>query len=225
MFLIGSLVNGLAIAAGGLIGVLGGKFLPERMKDTLLHATALMSIGVAIPGLVKTGNALIPILSLLIGAIVGELLNIDGFVNRLGDKLQSVFKGRGRITEGFVTGSLVFAVGAMAVMGALDSGLKNDHAVLYAKSVIDGVASIVFATGMGVGVMFSGLSVFLVEGLIAALATLVAPFLSAAVLTEVTFTGSLLILAISFNVLGITKIKVLNLVPALICPIFLCMFL
>lgn len=225
MFLLGSLVNGLAIVAGSLIGVFGGKFLPERMKPTLLHTMALASIGIAIPGLTKTGNALIPILSLVIGAIAGELLDIDGFINRLGDKLQSVFKGHGKITEGFVTGSLVFAVGAMAVMGALDGGLRNDHSILYAKSIMDGVTSVVFATGMGIGVMFSGVSVFLVEGLIAALATLVAPLLSDAVMTEITFTGSLLIMAIGFNVLGITKIKVLNLAPALICPVFLCMFL
>ena len=150
MILTGALINGAAIVAGGVVGTFGGKLMPQRMKETVLAATALISIGIGVSGLGSSNNQL-------------------------------------RITEGFVTGSLVFAVGAMAVMGALDSGLKNDHTVLLAKSVIDGTAAIAFAGSLGIGVAFSGASVLLVEGLLALLASLVAPLLTGAVLFSAVF--------------------------------------
>ena len=131
----------------------------------------------------------------------------------------------GRITEGFVTGTLVFAVGAMTIMGSLDSGLKNDHTVLIAKSVIDGISSIIFASTMGVGVAFAGLSVFVIEGGITLLASLVAPLLTEVVINEITFVGSLLILGISGNLLGITKLKLLNMMPEVLLPILFCRFM
>ena len=168
---------------------------------------------------------MIPILSLIIGTIIGELLDIDTAVNRFGDFLRKKVGGRGAFTEGFVTGSLVYAVGAMAVMGALDSGIKGDHAILIAKSVIDGVSAVVFGSTLGLGVAFSGLTVFAVEGLLALLASVIAPYLGAAVIAEITFTGSLLIFAISLNILGVTKLKVLNMTPGLLLPIVLCLFM
>lgn len=226
MILLGSLVNGGAIVVGSAVGLLFKKLLPERMRSTLLQATSLCSLGIAIPGLIgNDGNALVPILSLVIGTLIGELLNIDGAMTRLGDALQRRLAGHGSVTEGFVTASLVFAIGAMAVMGSLQGGLQNQHSILYAKAIIDGVASVVFASTLGIGVAFSGLTVFVVEGAMALLASLIAPYLSDVVVTQITFTGSLLIFAISLNVMGVTKIKVLNMVPALILPIFLCMFL
>lgn len=225
MILIGSIVNGAAIVIGALVGMLGGKLMPERMKNAIISALALITIGIAVPGLMGSSKPLVPILSLIIGTIIGELLDIDGAVNRLGDFLQKKVGGKGAFTEGFVTGSLIFAVGAMGVMGALDSGIKGDHAILIAKSVIDAVSAVVFASTMGIGVAFSGLTAFVWEGLITVLASAVAPYLSAAVIAEITFTGSLMILAISFNMLGVTKIKVLNMTPALLLPILLCLFM
>ena len=225
MILTGALVNGAAIVAGGLVGTFGGKLMPQRMKETVLAATALISIGIGVSGLSSSNNQLIPILSLVLGTIIGELLNIETAVERLGSWLQKRFGDLGRITEGFVTGSLVFAVGAMAVMGALDSGLKDDHTVLLAKSIIDGTAAIAFAGSLGIGVAFSGASVLLVEGLLALLASLMAPLLTDAVLAEITFTGSLLIIGIGLNVLGLTKLRILNMMPAALFPILLCRFL
>lgn len=122
--------------------------MPERMKQTLLTAAALLAMGIGISGLSSSNNQLIPILSLILGTIVGELLNIEHAVERMGAWLQKKFSGIGRITEGFVTGTLVFAVGAMAVMGGLDSGLKNDHTILFAKSIIDCVSAVAFAGSM-----------------------------------------------------------------------------
>ena len=156
MILTGALVNGVAIVVGGLAGTFGGKLMPERMKQTLLTAAALLAMGIGISGLSSSNNQLIPILSLILGTIVGELLNIEHAVERMGAWLQKKFSGMGRITEGFVTGTLVFAVGAMAVMGGLDSGLKNDHTILFAKSIIDCVSAVAFASSMGIGVAFAG---------------------------------------------------------------------
>ena len=153
------------------------------------------------------------------------LLHIESGVERIGGWLQRRFGKLGSITEGFVSASLVFAVGALAVMGGLDSGLKNDHSILFAKSVIDFSAAVAFASSLGIGVAFSGLSVFAVEGVVALLASLLVNVLSDAVVTEITVTGSLLIIGIGLNVLGLTKLRILNMTPALLIPILLCQFM
>ena len=229
MILTGALVNLITVVAGTLVGLVAGKFLNERIRAATMSAVALITIGIAVPGLMNSTKPLVPILSLVVGTVIGEALDIDRAVSRLGDRLQEKFKGRGRITEGFVTGTLVFAVGAMTIMGSLDSGLKNDHTVLIAKSVIDGISSIIFASTMGIGVAFAGLSVFVIEGGIALLASLAATFagtlLTEVVINEITFVGSLLILGISGNLLGITKLKLLNMMPAVFLPILFCQFM
>lgn len=224
MILMGSLINAAAVVVGGLLGVFVGKLLPERLRTTLMSALALMTIGIAVPGLMKSSSALVPILSLVIGTLIGELLDINSAVSRLGERLQQRFSGRA-ITEGFVTGSLVFAVGAMAIMGPLESGLQHQHTLLISKSVIDGVGAVVFASTLGLGVALSGIVVFAVEGSVALLASLVAPYLGDAVINEITFAGSLLIIGISLNIMGVTKLRILNMVPAIFLPIILCLFL
>ena len=172
MILTGVLINAAAVAVGGVLGTLGGRLMPEKMKQTVLAATGLVSIGIGISGAIGSSNQLIPILSLVIGSVIGELLHIEDGVTRAGDWLQKKFGKMGPITDGFVSGSLVFAVGAMAVMGSLDSGLKNDHGILLAKSVIDFAGSVAFASSMGIGIVFSGLSVLAVEGVMTLLASL-----------------------------------------------------
>lgn len=221
MILLGSLVNGAAVVVGGLVGLFAGKLLPERLRGSLMAALSLMTIGIAVPGLLKSSNALIPIISMVAGTLIGELLDIDAAVNRLGEKFQKKLSGSS-VTQGFVTGSLVFAVGALAIMGPLESGLQHQHSLLISKAVIDGVASVVFASTMGLGVALSGVTVFAVEGSIALLASLVAPFLGEAVVNEITFVGSLLIVGISLNLLGLTKLHILNMVPAILLPVLLC---
>ena len=225
MILTGALVNFITVVAGTLVGLVAGRFLNERIRAATMSAVALITIGIAVPGLMNSTKPLVPILSLVIGTVIGEALDIDRFVNRLGDRLQEKFKGKGKITEGFVTGTLVFAVGAMTIMGSLDSGLKNDHTILIAKSVIDGISSIIFASTMGIGVAFAGVSVFVIEGGISLLASLVAPLLTEVVINEITFVGSLLILGISFNLLGVTKLKLLNMMPAMFLPLLFCQFM
>lgn len=225
MILTGVLINAAAVAAGGVLGTLGGRFMPEKMKQTVLAATGLVSIGIGISGAIGSSNQLIPILSLVIGSVIGELLHIEDGVTRAGDWLQKRFGKSGSITEGFVSGSLVFAVGAMAVMGSLDSGLKNDHGILLAKSVIDFAGSVAFASSMGIGIVFSGLSVLAVEGVMTLLASLLTGVLTDAVITEISVTGSLMIIGITLNVLGVTKLRILNMTPALLLPVLLCKFM
>ena len=152
-------------------------------------------------------------------------MDLDKAVNRFGDWLQRKTGGRGRITEGFVTGTMVFVIGAMSIMGSLSSGLSGDHTILYSKSVLDGVSALIFASTMGVGVLLSAVPLFLWQGGIALLAALLSPYLAADVVAEINAVGSLLIMAISLNMLGVTKIRVLNLVPAMLLPILLCRFL
>ena len=217
MILLGSIVNGAAIAVGGFAGLFVGKLLPDRMQKTLMSALALVIIGIAVPGISDSQKPLVPILSMVLGTVLGELLDLDSAVIRLGDWLQRKTGGRGKFTDGFVNGTMVFAVGAMSIMGALNSGLQGDH--------IDGVSSVIFASTLGVGVLFSSVPVFLLEALITLLASLLAPLLGADVLAEISSVGSLLILAISLNMLGVTKIRLLNLVPAMFFPLLLCKFL
>ena len=224
MILLGSAVNGIAIVIGGLVGMFAGKLLPERIRTALVPTMSLVTIGIAVPGMMNTGNLLIPILSMVVGTFIGELIDIDGALQKLSNKLQSKFKGSS-VAEGFFTCSLVFAVGAVAVMGALDSGLKGDHSLLYAKALMDGTASIAFAAALGLGVVFSSVTVFVVEGGIALLAGLVADLLSTAVINEISFVGSLLIVGISLNMMGATKLRILNMVPALVLPIIFCQFM
>ena len=225
MILTGVLINAAAVVAGGVLGTLGGRFMPEKMKQTVLAATGLVSIGIGISGAIGSSNQLIPILSLVIGAVIGELLHIEDGVTRAGDWLQKRFGKSGSITEGFVTGSLVFAVGAMAVMGSLESGLKNDHTILMTKSVIDMAGSVAFAGSLGIGVAFSALSVLVLEGTVTLLASLLTGVLTDAVITEISVTGSLIIIGVGLNVLGLTKLRIMNMTPALLLPILLCRFM
>ncbi len=225
MILTGVLINAAAVAAGGVLGTLGGRLMPEKMKQTVLAATGLVSIGIGISGAIGSSNQLIPILSLVIGSVIGELLHIEDGVTRAGDWLQKRFGKSGSITEGFVTGSLVFAVGAMAVMGSLESGLKNDHTILMTKSVIDMAGSVAFAGSLGIGVAFSALSILVLEGTVTLLASLLTGVLTDAVITEISVTGSLIIIGVGLNVLGLTKLRIMNMTPALLLPILLCRFM
>lgn len=225
MILTGVLINAAAVAVGGVLGTLGGRLMPEKMKQTVLAATGLVSIGIGISGAIGSSNQLIPILSLVIGFVIGELLHVEDGVTRAGDWLQKRFGKSGSITEGFVTGSLVFAAGAMAVMGALESGLKNDHTILMTKSVIDMAGSVAFAGSLGIGVAFSALSILVLEGTVTLLASLLTGVLTDAVITEISVTGSLIIIGVGLNVLGLTKLRIMNMTPALLLPILLCRFM
>ena len=228
--LIGTLVNTATVIAGSLIGLLLGNILPERLRDTVMKGLGLCTLFVGIDGMLGGSNALIAIISVAIGAVIGELCDLDGHLNRFAEGLERrIQRGKGgvSIAEGFVTASLVFCVGAMTIVGALNDGLTGNHEMLFTKATLDFVSSIVFASSLGIGVMLSAAAVLVIEGGVACLASLVAPFLqqNANTVPEMTVVGSILIIGISLNLLGITKLKVMNYVPAIFLPILLCMFM
>ena len=242
--LTGTIVNALAILAGAAVGMgihaLAGRFsavlgakgvrLGERLQAIVMQGVALCVLYIGVTGSLKGQNTLVAILSMVIGAILGELLDLDSRMGKLGqwvqDKLSHILKsGGGSVAEGFVTAALLFCVGAMAIVGALENGLTGNFDTLKAKAVLDGVSAIVFASSLGIGVALSAGAVLIYQGVIALAAGALSPLLGEAVIAEMTCVGSLLIVALSFNMLGITKIKVMNLVPAIFLPILLCCLL
>lgn len=228
MILTGTIVNSLTIIAGTAVGMFLGKFIPERLSDAISKGVALCVLYIGVDGMLSGENALIAIISIVLGAILGELLRLDDRIHDLGNWVERRFAGkhtRGSISEGFVSASLLFCVGAMAVMGSLDSGLLRDHSTLYAKATLDGITSIVYASTMGVGVALSAVPIFLYQGAIALGASFIEPFLTPVVIAEMKCVGSILIVGLSLNLLGLTKIKVMNYVPAVFLPILLCRFL
>ena len=228
--LVGTLVNTGAVIAGSLIGMLLGNILPERLRDTVMKGLGLCTMFIGITGLTGGSNALITIISIAVGAVIGELLDLDGLLNRFAGGLEKKFKrdsGGPSLAEGFVTASLVFCVGAMTVVGALNDGLTGNHEMLFTKATLDFVSSMIFASSLGVGVMLSASAVLVIQGSIACLASLVAPLLqqNPATIPEMTVVGSVLIMGLGMNLLGLCKLKVMNYVPAIFLPILLCLFM
>ena len=224
--MIGAIVNTLAAVVGGLLGSLLKKGIPERFADLVQKGLALCVLYIGIRGSLVGTNTLVTILSLVLGAILGELMNIDGAIERLGAWAQrKLSKGGSRLGEGFVTASLLFCVGSMAVVGSLQSGLTGNHETIFTKSMLDFVSAIILASTLGLGVCLSGIFVLVYQGAIVLLARWAAPILSDYVVAEMSCAGSLLIVALGLNMLGITKLKVANLLPAMFLPIILCLFM
>lgn len=224
--MIGAIVNTLAAVVGGLLGSLLKKGIPERFADLVQKGLALCVLYIGIKGSLVGTNTLVTILSLVLGAILGELMNIDGAIERLGAWAQrKLSKGGSRLGEGFVTASLLFCVGSMAVVGSLQSGLTGNHETIFTKSMLDFVSAIILASTLGLGVCLSGVFVLVYQGAIVLLARWAAPILSDYVVAEMSCAGSLLIVALGLNMLGITKLKVANLLPAMFLPIILCLFM
>lgn len=229
--LTGTLVNTATVILGSLTGLFLGNLLPERLRDTVMKGLGLCTMFIGITGMLGGGNALITILSVAVGAVLGELMDLDGRLNRFAEALERRFQrgggGRVSLAEGFVTASLVFCVGAMTIVGALNDGLTGDHTMLFTKATLDFVSSMVFASSLGAGVLLAAAAVFVIQGGIACLAGVAAPLLQydAAVIPEMTVVGSVLILGLGLNLLGVTKLKVMNYVPAIFLPILLCLVL
>ncbi|SDK22873.1 DUF554 domain-containing protein [Sediminibacillus albus] len=221
MVLLGALVNGICIIAGAAIGLFFTN-IPERYKETVMHGIGLAVILIGMQMAFSSENIVIVLLSLLTGAIIGEAAHLEEKLNNFGYWIESKFttKGETSVAQGFITASLVFVIGAMAVIGGLDSGLRGDHEVLITKAFIDGFVALVLTTTMGIGVIFSVIPVVLYEGGIALLSTQIDRWIPQAFLdgfiVEMTATGGLLIVAIGLNLLKLINIRVANLLPALV---------
>ena len=229
--LVGTLVNTATVIAGSLIGLMLGNILPERLRDTVMKGLGLCTLFIGVTGMLGGSNALITIISVAVGAVIGELLDLDGRLNRFAEGLEKKFQknktGGPSLAEGFVTASLVFCVGAMTIVGSLNDGLTGNHEMLFTKATLDFVSSMIFASSLGIGVLMAASAVFVIEGGIACLASLVAPVLqqNAATIPEMTVVGSVLIVGLGMNLIGVGKLKVMNYVPAIFLPIVLCLFM
>lgn len=227
--LTGTIVNAIAVVVGSSIGLLLKKGIPERFSDSIMKAVALCVIYIGIDGVLKGENVLITIISMVVGVILGEALKLDDRINSLGKKLEEKVStgnvAEGSIAKGFVSASLLFCVGAMTIVGSLESGISGNHEILFSKSLLDFISSVIFTASLGIGVMFSAVFVLVYQGAITLLAQFIGPYLSDVVIAEMTCVGSLLIIAIGLNMLGITKLKVMNYIPGVFLPILLCMFM
>lgn len=227
MPLFGALVNGLEAALGGVLGVVLHRWIKKEMGDFLILSQGMCVVLIAIQGM-QGGSAVIVTLSMALGAALGYMIDIDGWFHRVGDAIQVRLDKRfkdsahlGNFSAGFVPASLLICTGSMAIVGSLQSGLELNHATLLSKGLLDLVICMVMASTLGIGVAFSGVTVFIYEGAITLLATFVAPFLSDMVVENMVVTGSLLLLAIGLNLMGVTNIKAANLIPACIMPVML----
>ncbi|MCX8130410.1 MAG: DUF554 domain-containing protein [Clostridia bacterium] len=234
---LGTIVNAAAIIAGGTAGILVKNGLPERYKTTVMQGIGLSVLVIGISGtlrgifdisqnhIIETQYIMTMIFSLVIGGIIGELLNIEQKMEKLGVWFQNrIDRGKtsqsgSSFAEGFVTASLIYCVGAMAIVGSLEDGLSGNTSTLFAKSILDGVSAIIFSATMGAGVTFSALPVFIYQGSITLLAGFIKPWLTDSVINQMSLAGSVLILAIGINLLEIKKIKVGNMLPAIFLPL------
>jgi uncharacterized membrane protein YqgA involved in biofilm formation len=212
----GTIINAAAIVFAGLLGLLLRKGIPENMTRTMQDGLGILILVIGLQYGFKADSLAIVGLSLALGAVLGEWWQWEAKLERLGEKLQSVTGGSNeQFVKGFVTATMVFCVGAMAILGSLEDGLTHNPQILIVKSMLDGIFSIIFAANMGVGVLFSAIPVFLYQGAITLGATFIKPFMTAPMLNNITALGGILIAGIGLNALGITRIRVANLLPGL----------
>lgn len=224
--MIGVLVNTATVIIGSLIGLLCKKGIPKKYTDAVMIGIGLCTIYIGISGTLKGKNTLILIISIVIGAIIGTWLDIDKQLTALGEwigtRLNKFSSNSASVSEGFVTGCLLFCMGAMTIVGSLNSGLTGNNDMLFTKSLLDLISATMLSISLGIGVLFSAVFVFVFQGSIVLLAHFLQPILTDAAIAEITCAGSLMIIALGFNIIGITKIKVANYLPAIIIVPILC---
>lgn len=223
--MLGTIVNALAIIVGGIIGLLFKNVIPEKISESLLKTTGLAVIAIGITLIFRGENFTLLIISLILGTIIGETIDIEGMLEKFGAYIESKMKNKeSNVALGFVTCTLVYCVGSMAIIGSIQSGLTGNHDILFSKALIDGITSVSMAVTMGVGVIFSSISVFIYQGIITMLASFMQSLLSEVVVNEMTAIGGVIIMGIGLNFLEIKRIKVGNLLPAIFLPIIYYMF-
>lgn len=217
--MLGVIVNVITVLIGSCIGLLFKKGIPERVSTAAMIGLGACTLYIGISGSLCGENVLIAIASVVLGVISGTLLNIDGAINKLANKVETKFKKDGQnvsISEGLVTATLLFCVGSMTVTGSIQAGLTGDNSVLITKATLDLVSSMMLASSLGIGVTLASVSVLVIQGGLVLLAGFISPFMSAGAINEMTCVGSILIIMIGTNLMGITKIKVADFLPAII---------
>lgn len=226
--MLGVIVNAITVLIGSTVGLICKRAIPERITRAIMLAIGLCTVYIGISGSLEGENTLVLILSMVFGTAVGTAIDLDRRITQLGELVNQKFKranGGVSLTEGFVTASLLFCVGAMTIVGSLNAGLRGDNEMLFTKSLLDLISSCMLSVSLGVGVMCAAAFVFVFQGALVLLAQFLAPILSAAAIAEITCAGSLMILALGLNLIGLTKLKVANFLPALIfAPLFTWLF-
>lgn len=217
--MLGTVVNTASILVGGGIGSSLGNGLSKKYSEALLNAVSASVIVIGLKSALATNNILLMICSMAIGSLIGEFLCIEDKLNSFSELLEKRFSGSNNIAEGFVTATLIYCVGAMSIIGSIESGVSNNNTTLFAKSVLDGVSAIVFSSTLGIGVPLAAISVFIYQGSITLLASLLVGHIPMQGLNELSAVGGLLVMIIGTNVLKITNIKVGNMLPAVFVPL------
>ena len=215
----GVIVNTVTVILGSIVGMLFSKFISEKYTTAIMTAIGLCTLYIGFDGALAGENTLVLIISLAVGTAVGTLFGIDDGINALGAFIEKKFKrndGKTSVAQGFVTASLLFCIGSMTIVGSLNAGISGDNTLLLTKSVLDLISSCVLAASMGIGVLCSAVFVLVFQGGLVLLAGFIGPFLSASAQAELICAGSVMIIALGLNLIGITKIKVANMLPALI---------
>ena len=226
MSLLGVFVNTGTVVAGSLLGLLFRRGIPQRVSAAVMIGLGLCTVYIGVEGALEGQNVLIVIGAIVLGSIVGPLLNIDGAIDRLGKWVETKFRrGEGEtvsVAEGFVTASLLFCVGAMTINGAIEAGVKGDDTIYFTKATLDLFSSMMLSAGLGIGVMLSAVFVLVFQGLLVLLAGVIAPALTPFAVAEMTCAGSLIMIAIGTNLMGISKIKVADYLPAILFAPIIC---
>lgn len=227
--MLGVIVNTVSVTVGSLLGLFAKKNIPQKMGDSIMKGMALCTMYIGIDGALKGENTLVLIISIVIGAFIGELIDIDAKIQNFSTSIEQKYsKKQGlktSLTEGFLTASLLFCIGSMTIVGSLQSGLQGNHDMIFTKSIMDFIAAIILSSTLGIGVLLSSIFVFLFQGSLVLLAGIVAPLFTSYVIAEMTCVGSVLVFGLGFNLLGVTKLKCANYLPAIFLPIILCMFM
>ena len=225
----GTIINSVAILVAGFLGCFIKKAIPERIEQPIMNMVGLSVALIALlgffstaltieDGVIKSNGEIMMLVCLAFGVAVGELLRIDDRINAWGQKIEAR-AGVDGFAKGFVTASLIFCIGAMAIFGALKDGISGDSSVLIVKSMIDAITTFILSTSLGIGVAFSGISVFIYQGSIAMLATFIQPYVTDAMMMNICTVGYAIVLLIGTNMMGITKIKLANTLPAIVLSV------
>lgn len=222
--MIATIINAALVLVGSILGILFKSKISDRFSTVITQALALCVLGIGIANILKTDDTLCVIICMALGTLIGEALKIEDRLDSAGEFLRRKLikeNSTSRFTEGFVTATLVYCIGAMAITGSIDAGLNHNYSTIISKGVIDGVTSISFSAAMGVGVAFSAIPLIIYQGAITLLAGVVGPYLSDAVIAAMSGAGGTLIVGLALNMLGVTKtkIRVGNMLPAIFLPI------
>lgn len=217
--MLGVLINAVAIILGGFIGIFLKKGLNEKIKITIMQGIGLSVLVIGITGAIETKNLSLLVMSLILGGMIGSILKLEDRLEKFGENIEKKFSAESGFAKGFVMASLIYCVGAMAILGSLEAGINGDITTLVIKSILDGVTAIVFTATLGYGVIFSSIPVFIYQGLIVLLGIQIEPLLTTEIITEISAVGSVLIIGIGINILEIKKIRLADLLPSLLIPI------